>query len=111
MLGAVIRDIIRSVFEHSNMKGSYHTKFLIDLPDKYKRNICYLIGCNNQYWVLTFLCPCGCGDKIYLNLLKDNQPFWRINFDVNTISVYPSIWKTGGCRSHFFITNNRIIWA
>jgi uncharacterized protein DUF6527 len=57
-------------------------------------------------------CPCGCADVISLNLMTNHRPFWSITWHGDgTLTVMPSVDKTSGCRSHFFIRRCRIAWA
>ncbi|MGH8752089.1 MAG: DUF6527 family protein [Burkholderiales bacterium] len=59
-------------------------------------------------WV-KFFCPCGCREVIALNLMRHIHPCWRIRFDRRgRISVWPSVWRLNGCRSHFFLTANEV---
>src|SRR5260221_6064773 len=61
---------------------------------------------------LHFLCPSNCNEKLSVNLMKSMSPSWELNYMNNhTLSLYPSINKTDGCKSHFFIINSQIIWA
>lgn len=58
------------------------------------------------------LCPCGCGDVISVNLMKSILPNWSVTYNKDrTVTLFPSIDKTTGCRSHFFVRNSIVIWA
>jgi len=62
-------------------------------------------------WV-HFRCPCPCQETISLNLMTSQMPFWSLIWHADgTVSVTPSVDKTSGCRSHFFIRRCRIEWA
>jgi len=54
-------------------------------------------------------CCCGCGVEIATPLSPTD---WRITFDGETVSLYPSIgnWSLP-CRSHYWIERNRVRWA
>ena len=54
-------------------------------------------------------CCCGCGREVVTPLTPTD---WKLIFDGETVSLYPSIgnWNFP-CRSHYWITNNRIEWA
>ena len=83
-----------------------------DIPDTIEKNTFYLIGEKPHIWCGVLTCPCGCGEKIHLNLLPKGYPSWTYQkHKKGTISIHPSIWRTKGCRSHFFIKYNRIIWS
>ena len=82
-----------------------------DVPERLRGNALYIIGAKNYYWAIILLCPCGCGEAIHLNLLKRAYPMWKYKIRGEEISVIPSIWRTAGCKSHFFIRKGRIVWA
>jgi len=60
-----------------------------------------------------FDCPCRCGRKIDLNLVKSGQqPSWSAMMEGDKITLHPSVWlRSDPCQSHFFIRGSRIIWA
>ena len=83
-----------------------------DAPDVVNQGIIYLIGDAPKPWAASFLCPCGCGETISLSLISTDQPSWRAKISKNgLISLSPSVWRTRGCRSHFFILEGRVVWA
>lgn len=71
----------------------------------------YVLGAVND-WGLVLACPCGCRESIELNLLPETRPRWGVteHWDA-TISVNPSIWRTEGCRSHFWIRSGVVEWV
>ena len=54
-------------------------------------------------------CFCGCGSKVVTPI---HPTGWQLLFDGDTVSLRPSIgnWSFH-CRSHYWIHNNRVIWA
>ena len=83
-----------------------------DLPENLDSHIFYIVFDSGRPWHASMSCPCGCGEAIHLNLLPDERPRWQIqeHFD-GTASATPSIWRTQGCRSHFWLQRGRIMWA
>jgi hypothetical protein len=66
----------------------------------------------NEDWCVGMSCPCGCGHKIELLVIKEAKPRWDITIDKNGCpSLLPSVWLQNGCRSHFWLKNGRIIWC
>ncbi|MEW8441568.1 MAG: DUF6527 family protein [Candidatus Thiodiazotropha taylori] len=62
-------------------------------------------------WAVAFKCPCGCGDSISLNLIG-RRPRWSAQIDASgKMTVHPSIWRTSGCTSHFWIRQGCIHWV
>lgn len=56
-------------------------------------------------------CPDGCGETLTINLDRRTGKAWRLRVNKDsTVSLYPSVWKADGCRSHFVVRNSRIIW-
>jgi hypothetical protein len=67
---------------------------------------------DNEDWCVGMSCPCGCGYKIELLVIKEAKPRWDITIDKNgRPSLLPSVWLQKGCRSHFWLKNGRIIWC
>ena len=50
---------------------------------------------------LVMACPDGCGEPLTINLDRRSGPAWRFYRDAAAISMYPSVWRTTGCKSHF----------
>lgn len=95
-----------------NQKAFYFISFGEDIPAKINYNELFIGGTIENPWVVVMCCPCGCGDKIYLNTLEKENPYWEIIIDeLNQITLRPSIWRTSGCQSHFFVRKGRIEWA
>ena len=61
---------------------------------------------------LVMRCPDGCGETLAINLDRRAGKAWRLHTEKNaTLSLYPSVWKADGCRSHFIVRQSRIIWC
>jgi len=59
-------------------------------------------------WLL-LACPCGCGEKLPINLDPRAGPAWRIyRRQRSGVSLFPSVWRESGCKSHFVIWRNKI---
>lgn len=81
-----------------------------ELPDALEPNTIYLEGV--PPWVAVFLCPCGCGDAVNLSLIPNDRPRWRVRIHWDgTLTLSPSIWRTKGCKSHFFLRRGKIHWV
>lgn len=90
----------------------YHVDFAEDLPEIIADNSIFVIQDGNEPELLAFKCPCGCQENILLNLLGDTSPQWHFRVNANgIINVHPSIWRTVGCKSHFWIIDGNVKWV
>lgn len=60
---------------------------------------------------LTMACPDGCGEVLTVNLDGRSGPAWRLYLEKDSISLYPSVWRHTGCKSHFIVWRSRIYWC
>ncbi len=83
-----------------------------DIPDSPKEKVVYLITHLGNCWAIVMICPCGCGKLLHLNTLQEYHPSWKYYLEnKNRISLTPSINRTVGCKSHFFVKKSRIKWC
>ncbi len=82
-------------------------KFVQFIPEKLDERILYI---SIEYATIVHSCACGCGEKVFTPL--DSETGWKMTFDGNSISIYPSIgnWSSD-CQSHYWITKNQVKWA
>lgn len=81
-------------------------------PEPLQPSTLYLLGNSRKPWAAIILCPCGCKEIVRLNLLVEARPCWTAtnHFDCTT-SLNPSIFRTTGCKSHFWIRHGVVEWA
>lgn len=92
----------------------YNVKVLVDNPirGEVTPNTLFIVGVAPHLKWAYLQCPCGCGDLIMLSLAKDASPSWRVKLDrLGRPSLSPSVNKTSGCRSHFWLRKGKIEWA
>jgi hypothetical protein len=79
--------------------------FLETFPDQLEDGILYV---SIPFAVCAHLCCCGCGNQVITDISRTG---WRLMFDGVSVSLRPSIgnWSFP-CKSHYWITNNRIEW-
>lgn len=92
-------------------KIDFGYKFSEYVPQSINDGVVYVISEDEFEWVIIFLCPCGCREKIELNLLPDTMPNWTYLIKEKRISVHPSIDRLRDCKSHFFIKEGLIKWC
>jgi hypothetical protein len=86
------------------LKLTHH--FVEFLPDKLEDGVLYI---SIEYKTVAHRCVCGCGNEVNTPL---SPAGWRLTFDGDSISLYPSIGNWGfACQSHYWIERNRVKWA
>jgi uncharacterized protein DUF6527 len=56
-------------------------------------------------------CPDGCGEILSINLDPRSGAAWRLYQRRGRWSLFPSIYRTSGCRSHFIMWGDHIAWC
>lgn len=56
-------------------------------------------------------CPDGCGEIITVNLDRRSGPAWRFYDKENRLTLYPSVWRQTGCKAHFIVWRDQILWC
>ena len=96
---------------HNWSQPKYHIAYTEDVPTVFKPLTVYIIGLRTEPWQAAFICPCGCNAIIQLNLLREASPRWKVYTKRNKVTLYPSINRRVGCKSHFYIRKGKVIWA
>jgi len=67
---------------------------------------------DDEDWSAGLRCPCGCGQRLEMLLLKDVKPRWDISVNQRGhVSLHPSVWVREGCKSHFWVRAGKIVWC
>ena len=98
-------------FGRGDKEKEYEPTFTEELPSIFDSDKAYIVGKEPYYWALAFECPCGCKEIITLNLLDEVDPRWEFSVRRKKITIYPSIRRVVGCRSHFHIIKGRVQWS
>lgn len=100
-------------FKKEEVSGLYKYVVVSELPESPLDKVLYVEGVENidEYWYALLKCPCGCQEKIMLNLIDDVSPCWYLRKEKSNFSIYPSIWRTKNCKSHFWLKNNKIVFV
>lgn len=104
--------LLKSINLNSKIKRkrSFNRIILLNMtpnPDQVTNNNFVVVRHNNiNYWAM-FRCPCQCGSLISLSLQTD----WSVDLSRKFPTLYPSVWQTNGCFSHFWIRNGKILWC
>ncbi len=81
-------------------------RFVEFIPEALEPGALYI---SMPYATAVHLCCCGCGLEVVTPFTPTD---WRMIFDGETISLRPSVgnWSLP-CRSHYVITNNKVVKA
>jgi hypothetical protein len=76
------------------------------IPKELSSGVLYV---SDEYAVAAHLCACGCGSKVSVPL---GPAEWTFSESQGLPTLRPSIgnWQLP-CKSHYVITNGRILWA
>jgi hypothetical protein len=86
--------------------------YIEELPEVLDPAVVYVLGEGKHLWFVAMICPCGCNSTLQMSLLADAIPRWTlIEHSDGTISLQPSVWRTLGCRSHFFLRRGLVKWC
>src|SRR5215469_13756786 len=78
-------------------------EFVESVPEDMKEGVLYI---STKYASAIHKCCCGCGNEVVTPL---SPVQWALTFDGETVSLYPSIGNwTLACRSHYWITHNKV---
>jgi hypothetical protein len=81
-------------------------KFVEFIPTNLEEGVIYI---SIEYRTAIHKCVCGCGNQVVTPISPTD---WKISFNGKNISLYPSIGNWGfDCKSHYWITNNKIKFA
>lgn len=81
-----------------------------DVPAEGLNETLYVVG-QTPKWVM-LECPCGCRDRVDVNLMQSRRPAWAMSAQRGTISLWPSLWRPAGtCGSHFWLQDNEVLWV
>ncbi|WP_037112642.1 DUF6527 family protein [Pseudorhizobium marinum] len=60
---------------------------------------------------IVMACPDGCGETLVINLDSRADKAWRFDMREGGITLFPSVWREGGCESHFIVWRGHILWC
>lgn len=60
---------------------------------------------------LVMACPDGCGELLTINLDGRAGKAWRAYGSQEELSLFPSVWRETGCKSHFILWRSKIYWC
>ncbi len=96
----------------ATLRGRYVCVPVEDMPETLDVKRLYVARDGDKAWLAAMICPCGCSDAVYLNMLADVRPRWSLTEDwLGQPTLSPSIWRTKKCQSHYFMRGGKVIWT
>lgn len=85
---------------------SFIPEFVEYIPSTIEPGILYI---SMKYSTAVHLCACGCLEKVVTPFSKH---YWSLLYNGEAVTLRPSIGNYEyACRSHYFITENRVMWC
>jgi hypothetical protein len=92
--------------------GRYAVRVEADPPESPTPGVLHLArDGQGSYWLAVLRCPCGCGEAIELPMSQGSRPCWHFRGTAQEPSLWPSVRRSRGCRSHFILSRGRIRWC
>jgi len=83
-----------------------------DVPDMAIRGALHLVeDGSGEPWLAVLRCPCGCGATIQLPMTASSEPVWYLAGPPERPSLWPSVRRSTGCRSHFILRSGLVQWC
>ena len=107
---------LRAAWSRLRRRSKYsdvrHVRSMSELPEQLGSSI-YLVGPDSSPKWAVMSCPCRCGSRIDVNLMRTRQPHWEVKLEFGAITLRPSLWRPAGqtCGSHFFVVRNKVRWV
>jgi hypothetical protein len=90
----------------------YSTVRVAERPDRLEPRTLYVVGEGKDRFCAAMVCPCGCGADLYMSLVVGDEPSWRAKTHRDgATSLFPSVARKTGCRSHFVLRRGRVTWC
>lgn len=90
----------------------FATVRVAERPEHLEPATLYIVGEGRDRFCAAMVCPCGCGADLYMSLVAGDEPSWRAKTHRDgTSTLYPSVARTTGCRSHFTLRRGRVMWC
>lgn len=81
-------------------------QFVEFMPDFIQVGVIYI---SLEYKSVIHKCACGCGKEVNTPL---HPTGWKMLYNGESISLEPSVGNWGfECKSHYWITNNKVEWS
>ena len=93
--------------------GQWTLIYVEDPPEAVKKGRICVVGTEDDPYQIVMGCPCGCPNPIFLDLVPSRTAeHWKLSKDQKGApTLSPSVWRTDGCRSHFWLRAGMVVWC
>ena len=107
----ILRDACRRLQRRKAISRVIHISSMSQLPKRLGAAAFVVEKAGTPRWVV-LECPCRCGARIDVNLMKTARPHWNLSFECERITISPSLWQPRErCGSHVLVRQNKIRWV
>ena len=98
----------RAAFSYAGVRT---VESMTDIPSQLDWYIFVVRRNGSPRWAV-LMCPCGCGDRLSVNLMGNADPHWELSMRRGKASLLPSLWVSKEkCGSHFWLRDNGVFWC
>ena len=84
---------------------------MTDIPNELGWEV-FIVSRNGAVRWAVIKCPCGCGERLNVNLMRSANPHWNLSMRRGRVSLSPSLWVSQAkCESHFWLKDNGVYWC
>jgi hypothetical protein len=95
-----------------NLSARYVARSDGEVPEQPAAGVLHLIADGSgKPWLAVMHCPCGCGAMIQLPMSPPARPCWHFRGTMQAPSLWPSVRRKAGCRSHFILRGGSVLWC
>lgn len=105
------KNLLRRLFRRQRVDIRARDSFGDDAPTSVPPKQLLRMIDEGEAWAAVMACPCGCGAVIELLLSNAARPHWTLTVSGDLPTLHPSVWRSTGCRSHFWVREGRIHWV
>lgn len=107
----LLKDFLRRVLGRRPIDIRLLDAIGYDTPTSVPRKQLLRMVDEGEVWAAVMACPCGCGAVIELPLSTNARPHWALTKRGDLPTLHPSVWRSTGCRSHFWVRDGQIHWV
>ena len=83
----------------------FSIQFIELMPEEIQEGVLYI---SLVYSTTCHKCFCGCGVETFAPISGDSG--WALKNNAGVVSLTPSLKQRLECQSHYYLTENKVIW-